>query len=72
MLLASLFYAFARFYPDEIIYVFFILPRENKWVAWAMAAFLLLGFFLEFDSYRAALVAAFSNYLIFFGPEIYL
>jgi hypothetical protein len=69
MLVASLFYAFARFYPDEIIYVFFILPVKIKWLAWVSAAFLLLGFVVNPNSYRAALVAAFANYLIFFGPE---
>jgi len=31
---------------------------------------LLLGFILNSNSYRAALVAAFANYFIFFGPEI--
>jgi membrane associated rhomboid family serine protease len=70
MLIASLFYAFARFYPDEIIYVLFILPVKIKWVAWVSAAFLLLGFFTNSNSYRVALLAAFANYLIFFGPEI--
>jgi membrane associated rhomboid family serine protease len=70
MLIASLFFAFARFYPDEIIYAFFILPVKIKWLAWASAALLLLGFFMKSNSYRMALVAALSNYLIFFGPEI--
>ncbi len=70
MLIASLFYAFARFYPDQVIYVLFILPVKIKWVAWVSAAFLLLGTFLNSNSYRMATVAALSNYLIFFGPEI--
>ena len=70
MLIASLFYAFARFYPDQVIYVLFILPVKIKWVAWVSAAFLLLGFFVNSNSYRMATVAALSNYLIFFGPEI--
>jgi membrane associated rhomboid family serine protease len=70
MLIASLFYAFARFYPDEVIYVLFILPVKIKWVAWVSAAFLLVGFFVNSNSYRAAVIAALSNYLIFFGPEI--
>ena len=70
MLIASLFFAFARFYPDEIIYILFILPVKIKWLAWVFAAFLLLGFVLNSNSYRAALVAAFANYFIFFGPEI--
>jgi membrane associated rhomboid family serine protease len=70
MLIASLFFAFARFYPDEIIYILFILPVKIKWLAWVFAAFLLLGFVLNSNSYRAALIAAFANYFIFFGPEI--
>ena len=70
MLLASLFYAFAHFYPDEIIYLFFILPVKIKWIAWVSAVFLLAGFFTRTNSYRISLIAALSNYLIFFGPEI--
>jgi len=70
MLIASLFFAFARFYPDEVIYILFILPVKIKWLAWIFAAFLLLGFVLNSNSYRAALIAAFANYFIFFGPEI--
>ena len=69
MLISSMFLAFARFYPNEIIYVLFILPVKIKWLAWVTAAFLLLGFFVNSNSYRMALVAAMSNYLIFFGPE---
>ena len=70
MLITSLFFAFARFYPEEIIYILFILPVKIKWLAWVYAAFLMLGFFMGPNSYRAALVAAFINYFIFFGPEI--
>jgi membrane associated rhomboid family serine protease len=71
MLIASLFFAFARFYPDEVIYILFILPVKIKWLAWVFAAFLLLGFVLNSNSYRAALIAAFANYFIFFGPEMF-
>ncbi len=69
MLAASLFFAFARFYPEEIIYILFVLPVKIKWLAWFFAFFLLLGFVTGSNPYRMALVAAFSNYLIFFGPE---
>ena len=70
MLIASLFFAFARFYPDEVIYILFILPVKIKWLAWVFAAFLMFGFVLGSNSYRAALAAALANYFIFFGPEI--
>jgi len=70
MLASSLFFAFAHFYPEEIIYVLFILPVKVKWLAWIWAALLLLGFLTGRNSYRMALVAAFANYFIFFGPEL--
>jgi membrane associated rhomboid family serine protease len=55
---------------EEVIYVFFILPLKIKWIAWVYAAFLLLAFVTQSNSYRMALIAALSNYLIFFGPEV--
>src|SRR3979411_3252203 len=70
MLISSLFYAFARFYPDVVIYLFFILPVKIKWLAWAYAVILLAEFVVGTNSYRMAVVAALSNYLIFFGSEI--
>ena len=71
MLLAALFFAFAWFYPDEVIYVFFVLPVKVKWLAWVSAAFLFYGFAVGPNSYRMAMIAALSNYLIFFGPELF-
>lgn len=71
MIMASLFYAFARFYPDEVIYILFILPMKIKWIAWVMGALLLAGFVLGSMGYRASLIVVFANYLIFFGPEIW-
>jgi len=71
MLVASLFFAFAHFYPDEVLYIFFILPMKVKWLAWLSAAFLILGFVTGSNSYRMALIAAFANYFIFFGPETF-
>ncbi len=69
MLISSLFFAFARFYPEEMIYILFILPVRIKWLAWIYGALLIVGFFTGSNSYRAALIAAFANYLIFFGPQ---
>src|SRR5713101_2735121 len=54
MLFTTLFFAFAHFYPDEVIYVFFILPLKIKWIAWVYAGFLLLGFVTQSISYRLA------------------
>ncbi|MDQ3315410.1 MAG: rhomboid family intramembrane serine protease, partial [Verrucomicrobiota bacterium] len=71
MLASSLFFAFAWFYPDEVIYVFFILPMKIKWLAWISAALHIFGFVMGSNSYRMSLLAAFMNYFIFFGPEIF-
>ncbi len=71
MLLAALFFAFATFYPDEVIYVFFILPVKVKWLAWLSAGILFYGFVVGTNSYRMAMIAALSNYLIFFGPGFF-
>jgi membrane associated rhomboid family serine protease len=71
MLMASLFFAFARFYGDEVIYLFFILPVKIKWLAWVSAAVLLLNLLVRSNSYRVSLLAAFANYFIFFGAEIW-
>jgi membrane associated rhomboid family serine protease len=70
MLFTTLFFAFAHFYPEEIIYVFFIVPLKIKWIAWVYAGFLLLSFAAQSNSYRLAFLAALSNYLIFFGPGV--
>jgi hypothetical protein len=70
MLVSSLFYAFARFYPDEVIYIMFILPMKIKWVAWAYALILFIGFFAKGNDYRLAVIISLSNYLIFFGADI--
>ncbi|MDQ6861526.1 MAG: rhomboid family intramembrane serine protease [Verrucomicrobiota bacterium] len=71
MLAASLFFAFAWFYPDEVIYVLFILPMKIKWLAWISAAFIIFGFVMGPMSLRMATIAALSNYIIFFGPEVF-
>ena len=67
----SLLFAFARFYPDLTIYVLFVLPVKVKWMAWLAAAFLLLGFVAGSLGARTAMIMALSNYLLFFGREIF-
>ena len=68
----SLLFAFAQFYPDEVIFFMYILPLKVKWLAWLAAAGLIYQFMARGDwSYGVSLAAALANYLIFFGPEIY-
>jgi len=70
MLTTSLFFAFARFYPDLVIYFAYILPMKVKWIAWFSAAVLLLQIVVGSTQFRAAAICAMANYLIFFGPGI--
>lgn len=71
MLISSLFFAFARFYPDLVIFVGYILPAKVKWVAWVYAAILLWQFLFGSMAFRSAVIVAFANYLLFFGGEIF-
>lgn len=70
MLTTSLFFAFARFYPDLVIYLFYILPLKVKWIAWISAALLLAQIILGSMQFRAAAICAMANYLLFFGPDL--
>jgi hypothetical protein len=70
MLITSIFFAFARFFPDVVIFLFYILPLKVKWIAWGYAAILFFQFLGAPMQMRAALLAVFANYLIFFAPEI--
>jgi hypothetical protein len=68
---ASLLFAFAQFYPDEVIFIMYILPAKVKWLAWIAAAWLLFQAFSNGLEYIISLVVALANYLVFFGPEMY-
>ncbi|HEX4083618.1 MAG TPA: hypothetical protein VHY22_01805 [Chthoniobacteraceae bacterium] len=70
MLNSSLFFAFARFFPDEVIFIMYIIPAKVKWISW-VAAVAAIYYFLTGDwDYRLALLATMANYFLFFGKEI--
>lgn len=69
---SSLLFAFAQFYPDEVIFIMGILPAKVKWLAWFTAAILLYqAMRIGTVEYFVSLVIALGNYFLFFGPEIY-
>jgi hypothetical protein len=71
MLYSSLFFAFARFYPDQVIYLFFLFCRRRLSDRVGLSGVLIVWLCCAIRiPYRMALVAALANYLIFFGPEI--
>ncbi|MDX2226575.1 MAG: hypothetical protein SFY92_05775 [Verrucomicrobiae bacterium] len=70
-LMLSLFFAFATIYPDEIFYLFLIIPVKAKWMALLAAIPLMLLMIFGGWAAMAGCVVAFSNYLIFFGVDLY-
>jgi hypothetical protein len=71
MLNSTLFFAFARFYPEAVIYLMGLVPVKVKWMAWVYGIILAYGFIFGGWDYRLALLLAFANYFIFFGREIF-
>jgi len=70
LLNTTLLFAFARFYPETTIYLFYVLPVKVKWLAWISGVFVLFGFVGGPWGYRGAVIAALTNFLVFFGREI--
>ena len=66
----TVFLAFARFYPDEWIRLFYLLPVKVKWLAWLDGAFLCFAFLQGGNSNRVAIIAGLANYFLFFGRDI--
>jgi len=71
LLNTSLLFAFAQFYPDETIFLMYVLPAKVKWIAWITAAVMLFHVVDGGVAYLASLAVCLANYLIFFGPDIY-
>ncbi len=67
----SLFFAFATLFPNFQLLVFFVLPVKVKWLAWISAILLVPPLLQGPWSIRATLIAAYANYLLFFGPQIW-
>lgn len=66
----SLFFAFARLYPDFELMLFLILPVKIKYLAWLNWFF--FGFTILFLpwSLKLAALMALINYFLFFGKEL--
>jgi hypothetical protein len=70
-LYGSVFLAFARLYPDFVMYIFFILPVKIRWLA--ILQWIVYGLTLVTSPSwlsRGMVVAAVFNYLVFFGRDI--
>lgn len=63
---ASIFLAFAMYFPDAQFLLFFVLPIKAKWLAVAECAVYLYSFLFGNVSTRVELVISLANIIIFF------
>jgi hypothetical protein len=70
-LYGTVFLAFARLYPDFVMYIFFILPVKIRWLA--MFQWLVYGvnFIVGPPMIKGMIAASVLNYLLFFGRDIW-
>jgi hypothetical protein len=67
--LGCVFLAFATLFPNVEFRLFFILPVKVKWLGWLTVALYMLTLFSADIGSRLCVVAAFANYLLFFGRD---
>lgn len=61
--------AFATLFPNIEFRIFFILPVKVKWLGWLTTIFYTLTLLSADLGSRLCVVAAFANYLLFFGKD---
>lgn len=66
----AMFFAFAVFYPDMQVLLFFIIPVKIKWLAWVDAALFVLSVITTRFPLNLLPVVATLNFLIFCGGEL--
>jgi hypothetical protein len=69
-LYGSVFLAFARLYPDFVMYIFFILPIKIRWLALFQWCGYAVGFLFGDWMSRGMIAASVLDYLLFFGRDI--
>lgn len=67
----SLTFAFATLFPDYTIRLWFVIPIKMKWLGFLAAAYLIRDIVVV-DSWavRASILAAVTNYFVFFGGHL--
>ncbi len=70
-LYGTVFLAFARLYPDFVMYIMFILPVKIKWLALLIWIGYGLNFLVGDWMVKGMIVASIANYFLFFGSEIW-
>jgi hypothetical protein len=70
-LYGTVFLAFARLYPDFVMYIFFVLPVKIKWLALLQWIMYGITFLSGPWMIKAMVAASVANYFIFFGSDIW-
>ena len=70
-LYGTVFLAFARLYPDFVMYLLFILPVKIKWLALIQWIGYALGFVAGDWMAKGMIAASVLNYFLFFGRDIW-
>jgi hypothetical protein len=70
-LYGTVFLAFARLYPDFVMYIFFVLPVKIRWLALLQWIFYTINCLFGPWMVKAMVVASVANYLLFFGRDIW-
>ena len=66
----SLFLAFALFYPNFQLYIFFLIPIKIKWLAWIDVFFIAVEFIFGGWGDRLAIIFSLINVIIFFRRDM--
>lgn len=66
----SLFLAFALYYPNFQLYLFFFIPIKIKWLAWLDVILLAVEFIFSGWGARAAILFSLLNVLLFFYRDL--
>jgi hypothetical protein len=70
-LYGTVFLAFARLYPDFVMYIFFILPVKIRWLAMLQWIFYAITFLFGPGIVKVMVAASVANYLLFFGRDVW-
>lgn len=70
-LYGTVFLAFARLYPDFVLYIMFILPVKIRWLAIAQWILYALAFLGGDWMQKGMIAASVANYFLFFGSDIW-
>lgn len=68
---SSLFFAYAVYFPNEMILFMFFIPLKIKYIAYFSGAMLILQFILTSFTGKILIIMGLINFLLFFGKSLF-